>query len=77
MPTDYRKKDDDMKLKQLAAALLSAGIAAMSLTGCFGVELGGGRAETPEALRDFDELHYRLDPDRSDENHLIFLQGGT
>ena len=38
-----------MKLKQLAAALLSAGIAAMSLTGCFGVELGDGRAETPEA----------------------------
>ena len=35
------------------------------------------RAETPEALRDFDELHYRLDPDRSDDNHLIFLQGGT
>lgn len=35
-----------MKLKRLAAALLSAGIAAMSLSGCFGIELGDGTTET-------------------------------
>lgn len=43
-----------MKLKRLAAALLAAGMAAMTLSGCFGIELGDGTTEvaaTEDACR--------------------------
>ena len=43
-----------MKLKRLAAALLAAGMAAMSLSSCFGIELGDGITEvaaTEDACR--------------------------